>query len=249
MGRDRQQAPGASSTDAALAHRPFSALKQLVVAQPRRAAAAVEAPKRAAPVPTQPPPDDASLFRQAVAGVKPLDPRERERVDTPPPAAPARTRTDPDAEALAELCDLVAGTTPFDLSDSDEYVEGAMVGVDARLLRRLRSGDFALQGHIDLHGMTTEEARPAVDRFLAQAHVDGKRCVLIVHGRGRNSKDQIPVLKRSLVRWLARGQSARQVLAFTSARPCDGGAGAVYVLLRRLRHVKRPIRVTEGAKR
>jgi len=170
-------------------------------------------------------------------------------VDTPPPAAPARTRTDPDAEALAELCDLVAGTTPFDLSDSDEYVEGAMVGVDARLLRRLRSGDFALQGHIDLHGMTTEEARPAVDRFLAQAHVDGKRCVLIVHGRGRNSKDQIPVLKRSLVRWLARGQSARQVLAFTSARPCDGGAGAVYVLLRRLRHVKRPIRVTEGAKR
>ena len=249
MGRERQQATGASSTDAALAHRPFSALKQLVVAAPRRAAAAVVPPPRTAPVPTEPPPDDASLFQQAVSGVKPLDPRKRERVDTPPPATQPRTRTDPDAEALAELCDLVAGTTPFDLSDSDEYVEGAMVGVDARLLRRLRTGDFAVQGHVDLHGMTTEEARPAVDRFLAQAYLDGKRCVLIVHGRGRNSKDQIPVLKRSLVRWLARGQSARQVLAFTSARPCDGGAGAVYVLLRRLRHLKRPIRVTEGAKR
>ena len=66
-----------------------------------------------------------------------------------------------------------------------------------------------------------------------RAHQSGQRCVLIVHGRGLNSKDQVPVLKHRLTTWLTRGSWARLVLAFTSARPCDGGAGALYVLLRR----------------
>ena len=77
---------------------------------------------------------------------------------------------------------------------------------------------------------------------------DGYRCVLVVHGRGLNSKDQIPVLKEHMKSWLARGRTGRHVLAFTSARQHDGGAGALYVLLRRDRKA-RPIRVTEGAKR
>ena len=74
--------------------------------------------------------------------------------------------------------------------------------------------------------------------------------VLIIHGRGLNSKDQVPVLKTRLAQWLARGSWARLVLAFTSARPCDGGAGALYVLLRRQRHTgqRPPVRVTHGAK-
>ena len=87
-----------------------------------------------------------------------------------------------------------------------------------------------------------------VDRFLTDSVRAGLRCVLIVHGRGLNSKDQTPVLKERLKSWLARGRPARVVLAFTTARPCDGGAGALYVLLRRDR-TRRPIEVTEGAKR
>ena len=183
-----------------------------------------------------------------MADVQPLPPRERERVASPVPASPARAVTDPDAEALAELCDLVGGSAPFDISDSDEHVEGAIVGLDPRLLRRLRKGEFAYQAHLDLHGLTADEARPVVEAFLQRAHQDGKRCVLIVHGRGRNSKDQIPVLKSRLTTWLARGQWSRLILAFTSARACDGGAGALYVLLRRRRDLKRPMRVTNGAK-
>jgi DNA-nicking Smr family endonuclease len=96
--------------------------------------------------------------------------------------------------------------------------------------------------------MTSAEARPAVEAFLTHAYQDGKRCVLIIHGRGHNSKDQIPVLKSRLASWLARGQRARLILAFVSARPCDGGAGALYVLLRRQRTARRPIRVLAGAK-
>jgi DNA-nicking Smr family endonuclease len=242
MGHERAR----QQFESALVHQPFRVLGRVQVA--RRKPEPQHAPKNVA-VPPAPPEDATTLFLDAVAGVRPLDPGTRARVDSPAPASPARAVTDPDAEALAELCDLVTGSAPFDISDSDEYIEGAMVGLDPRLLRRLRNGEFASQAHLDLHGMTIEEARRAVERFLTQAYQSGKRCVLIVHGRGHNSKDQIPVLKRRLATWLARGQWARLILAFTSARACDGGAGALYVLLRRQRNVKRPIRVLAGAKR
>jgi DNA-nicking Smr family endonuclease len=104
------------------------------------------------------------------------------------------------------------------------------------------------QSHLDLHGLVTADARQAVDRFLANAHRQGHRCVLIIHGRGLNSVDHTPVLKKHLGQWLSRGTHARLVLAFTSARPCDGGAGAVYVLLRRQRSSKHALRVTQGSK-
>jgi DNA-nicking Smr family endonuclease len=96
--------------------------------------------------------------------------------------------------------------------------------------------------------MIAAQAKGAVDAFLEASVRAGHRCVLIVHGRGLNSKDQVPVLKERLKSWLARGSAARRVLAFTTARPCDGGAGALYVLLRRDR-ARRAIQVTEGAKR
>lgn len=246
MGQERARQASARQSDATLVHRPFSALNRLVAA-PKATAAPRVRPRTPPPAPA-PPVNDTALFLDAVAGVKQLDARDRDRVARPAPAFPNREVTHPDAEALAELCDLVTGTAPFDLTDSDEYVEGAMVGLDPRLLRRLRAGEFAYQAHLDLHGMTSDEARGEVDTFLTRAYRNGKRCVLIIHGRGRNSKDQVPVLKSRLTTWLARGQSARRILAFTSARACDGGTGAVYVLLRRQRHIKRPIRVTEGAK-
>lgn len=228
-----------------LSYQPFRGLK-----------GAVRPVRPAPPAPRVSPPaqsdativDPDALFREAMADVRPLDPRARERREGPSPAATGRPVTAPDAEALAELCDLVAGSAPFDLTQTDEYVEGAVVGLDPRLLRRVRAGEFACQAHLDLHGMTADEARPAVETFLAEAYRTGKRCVLIVHGRGLNSKDQVPVLKSRLMTWLARGQFARLILAFTSARSCDGGTGALYVVLRRRRHARQPIRVTAGAK-
>ena len=142
-------------------------------------------------------------------------------------------RTDEDAEVLAQLSELVAGSVPFDLSDSDEFIEGHLPSLDPRLLRKLRKGEIAVQAHVDLHGLTRDEARSSLERFLITARQGGKRCVLVVHGRGLHSKDQIPVLKTSVQLWLTRGRLARWVLAFSTARPHDGGAGAVYVLLRR----------------
>ena len=181
-------------------------------------------------------------------GVRPLPRRGDLRVDGPTPASRPRPRVSEEAEALAELSDLVRGDTHFDVSDTREYVEGAVVGLDPRVLRRLRRGDFAWQAHVDLHGMVANQARDAVLAFLRAAVRAGLRCVLVVHGRGLNSKDHTPVLKERLKSWLARGAASHIVLAFTTARPCDGGAGALYVLLRRDRR-RRPIQVTEGAKR
>ena len=163
-------------------------------------------------------------------------------------AASPRTRSESSARASASSETGVRGDAAFDISETREYVEGHVIGLDPRLVRRLRRGDFAWQTYLDLHGQTAAQARDAVEKFITGGVRDGHRCVLIVHGRGLNSKDQVPVLKEHMKSWLARGRIGRDVLAFTSARTHDGGAGALYVLLRRDRQ-QRPIRVTEGAKR
>ena len=201
---------------------------------------------------SDPPPGDEELFRRQMEGVSPLLEGGTKRVAAPSPACAARVErlgsADPDGEALAELSDLVSGRTGFDITDTDEYVEGAVRGLDPRLIKKLRQGGFARQAHLDLHGMTSDAAAASVEEFLNRAAATGLRTVLVVHGRGRNSPQQVPVLKDRLIEWLSRGKLAKRVLAFATARPYDGGAGAMYVLLRRTRGRKRPIVVLEGAK-
>ena len=165
-----------------------------------------------------------------MAGVRRLSP-EPCRAPGPPPLD-ARV-VDDDAEAYAQLAELVAGHGPFDIADTDEYIEGSAPGLDQTVVASLRKGQYAVQAHIDLHGLGRDEAKDVVEKFLASSRKQGKRCVLVIHGRGLNSKDNIPVLKERLKVWLARGRIAKSVLAFATARQAEGGAGAVYVLLRR----------------
>jgi DNA-nicking Smr family endonuclease len=194
-------------------------------------------PPPPAPTPPAPPRErtDDELWAEAVSGVTRAAPGPA-RVEAPAPV-PSRTLPGefwhPDLDALRELEALVSGAAPFDLADSDEFIEGRVPGLDPAIVRRLRRGEFAVQGHADLHGMTREEAKAAVDAFLLASRRAGKRCVLLVHGRGIHSKDQVPILKEALKSWLATARFGRHVLAFATARPADGGAGAVYVLLRR----------------
>jgi DNA-nicking Smr family endonuclease len=177
--------------------------------------------------------DDFHDFAREMADVTPLDPNARERVAPVGDAKKPPVRRGEDAEVYARLADLVGGRGTFDIGDTGEFVCGLAPGIDRRLLRRLRQGDYAVQGHLDLHGYREVEAKVLVDEFIRAAHLAQKRCVLIVHGRGHHSKDHVPVLKERLVRWLSEGRIGAQVLAFASARPHDGGAGAVYVLLRK----------------
>jgi DNA-nicking Smr family endonuclease len=231
-------------------HAPFARLRDRVRAggagQPGKAGARARSAARAdrdegaearrgpAAAPPRPPPErsDDELWAAAVAGVEPLAPGPA----VVEPATPARAPDafwHPDLDAIRALEALVSGEAPFDLSDSDEFIEGRVPGLDPAIVRRLRRGEFAVQGHIDLHGMTREEAKHAVDEYLRKARRAGKRCVLLVHGRGIHSKDQVPILKDALRSWLATARFGRHVLAFATARPVDGGGGALYVLLRR----------------
>ena len=212
-------------------HNPFGKLREL-----RETPPAPKAPVRAAPPPPPPPPPEpteADLWEEATRGARPVEDRDRVVAPKPPRGRPPEF-WHPDLDALKELEALVSGEAPFDIADSDEYIEGRVTGLDPGLVRKLRRGDFSVQGHLDLHGRSRAEARTEVDAFLRRSREQGKRCVLLVHGRGHHSKDQVPVLKEALRSWLATARFGRHVLAFATARPQDGGAGAVYVLLRKL---------------
>jgi len=168
--------------------------------------------------------EDSELLDWAMRDVVPL-PAQTERVGERSPAQPQIV--DEDAEAYAELKALVEGKVRFRLSDGDEYVEGAVEGLDSRVLRKLRGGGFTIQDYLDLHRLTRAEAKAALIRFIERSGGAGRRSVLIVHGRGHNSLEKIPVLKTSVAQWLVRGRLARWTLAFCTARSVDGGAGAL----------------------
>ena len=176
---------------------------------------------------------DDELWALAVEGAEPLADRSTRIKPDPEPIALPAEPLDPELAAYDELRAIVNGAAPFDIADSDEFIEGAARGLDRHVLRRLRRGEFAVQAHVDLHGLTRDEARTELEAFLQRSRLAGKRCVLVVHGRGLHSKDQVPVLKDALKRWMATARFADHVLAFATARPHDGGLGAVYVLLKK----------------
>ncbi len=179
---------------------------------------------------------DTELFLEAMKPVTPLNDGDTTRIPPPRPTEffPSYATAE-EAEVYRSLTDLVEGNATFDLYHTDEYVEGAVQGLPYHILRKLRRGEFSYQDHLDLHGYTRREAYHTTVAFVEAAYTHGHRCVLIVPGRGRNSTEKKSVLKESLIRWLTQHPLKHLVLAFSSARSCDGGLGAVYVLLRRLR--------------
>ncbi len=100
------------------------------------------------------------------------------------------------------------------------------------LLKKLREGAFSVQAELDLHGLSRDDARPALEGFIEECRRRDRTCVRIVHGKGNNSKNGVPVLKGLVQRWLSHRRLSRQLVAYASARPVDGGAGAIYVLLK-----------------
>lgn len=234
-------APTAPERPAQPGNRPFAeiadALKAAIArpapSPPGARAPATRAPAPVAPVPAEP--SEEELLREALGDVTPLGPPRGGRVPPVrrPSGSPSHPHYDEEAEALAKLAAMVDGVEPLGHEFGDEHTEWIAEDVDPGLLKRLVAGEFAWQDHLDLHGMTREQAKQAVFRFLAGSRIANYRCVLIVHGRGHHSEDQIPVLKAALQRWLRRGALKDWVFAYATARPVDGGPGAIYVMLRR----------------
>ncbi|HNY65388.1 MAG TPA: Smr/MutS family protein [Deltaproteobacteria bacterium] len=212
-----------------LFHTPFKKLKGVKI-KPK----AAEKPKKA-PEPPKRPPDDAELFASAMKGVVPMDNDciTPEPTDTRAVLASIQENVKKqDQEALEALKALVRGSSHFDITMTGEYLEGHAIPVDPATMKKLKSGELTIEGHLDLHGHTRLSAEQALQNFILNAHALGQRTLLIIHGRGLKSS-QGPVLKEHLVRWLTTGALSHLVLAFASARPCDGGTGALYVLLKR----------------
>lgn len=176
------------------------------------------------------------LFLQAMRDVVPLAKKSPGRIPPSPPTQNfPRFLLQEEREVYAQLAELVAGDGPFELNCSDEYMDGAILGLSPEILKKLRNGDFSYQDSLDLHGLNRQQALELVTQFIYEGFSRKFRCVLIVCGRGLNSENKEPVLKQHLVGWLTRSPLKRVILAFASARSWDGGAGAFYVLLRRNR--------------
>ena len=168
--------------------------------------------------------DDTSLFRSAMKGVRPLATDSLVVHKTPPPPTPMQSRRD-DGDVLAEMA-----TGKFDYAEL-EYGDEAFFqrpGVSRAVMRKLRRGHFAVQAEVDLHGLSAAQAKTDLSEFLQHCNERGLACVRVIHGKGHRSPGKLPVLKPKVALWLSRWDS---VLAFASARPVDGGTGALYVLL------------------
>ena len=183
------------------------------------------------------PENDQKLFEEAMADVVPIRKDKYSEKSVNPGDIKMNGNLD-ESEPLALLNNLIESGEGFVVADTPEYVEGVGYHVNPAITKLLHRGDFSIQADIDLHGLSVEAAQAEFDRFLKEAVTSGKRAVLIVHGRGLSSPDK-PVLKTKVYQWLTAGPWRKWVLAFASARTCDGGAGATYVLLRQRPFTKR----------
>lgn len=170
---------------------------------------------------------ESRLFASAVGPVQPIaDPGRVAPSVTPIAPQPAQRQLD-EAQVMRE-----ALSDEFDvetLLHTDELLSYRTPGLGPDVVRRLREGRWSIQRQIDLHGLRTDEAREALGRFIREAQQNGLRCVRVVHGKGLGSPGRMPVLKSRVQRWLVQKS---EVMAFVQARPADGGAGALVVLLR-----------------
>jgi DNA-nicking Smr family endonuclease len=167
-------------------------------------------------------PEDRELFRQSVGTVKSIK-SDRITVDNGKKPKPIpRTQT---AEVENVLNHEIGVTELLSLEDTLSFISA---GLQKNVLKKLRHGNYGLDAEIDLHGLTSQEAKRQLLDFLHRAVQEGCRCVCIVHGKGYRSPDNHPILKNNLNLWL---RQHKEVQAFCSAPPRQGGTGAVFVLL------------------
>ncbi len=194
------------------------------LAEAQAKAAAQEATRREAERRLQ---AERDLFTRAVGAVQALPDARKAQLKLAPPAPVAvQQRRDEQAvlrETLSDEFDV--GT----LLEADEQLSYRRAGIGPDVTRRLRRGEWSIQRELDLHGLRTEDAREALAAFIRDAVKAGQRCVRVVHGKGLGSPGKAPVLKSRVQGWLIQ---KAEVLAFVQAKPAEGGAGALLVLLK-----------------
>ena len=170
-------------------------------------------------------PADLQLWRHVTESITPL----ARRGEAPPPApAPAAKPADPDRARPTP-----SPPPPRPRAEPKPLDVGVIADLDRRSAERLKRGEMEIDGRLDLHGLTQADAHAALNRFLAASQTMGRRCVLVITGKG--FRDGNGVLKAQVPQWLAQAPNRARILAVMPARPQHGGAGALYVLVKRLR--------------
>ncbi len=182
--------------------------------------------------------NDESLFLKAMSDVKEMP---EFRALPHRSAKPDKQPTEPFEQAMHhspkshtdddELLLVVSGNSRVDISQTDEYIQGYSPDVRPDLCEAMHAGQVPAQDSLDMHGLTLDEAKPALEAFIRQAGNRGLRCVNIIHGRGLRSPAG-PVLKNAMRNWIDSGPLRKLVMAYATAPPSDGGPGATYLLLR-----------------
>ncbi|MCK5893986.1 MAG: Smr/MutS family protein [Endozoicomonadaceae bacterium] len=181
--------------------------------------------------------DESHLFRQEVAGAKPLPLRQRQRQAT------TNSKTDKISSFTKQVRQRAAITHPTQSSDGlsdthiqpiepEQTIEYIKAGLQHSRFKRLKQGRLSIDANLDLHGCTIEEARQSLTHFLSVCQNKNYRCVQVIHGKSHCSFGQQDTIKSYVNQWLPQIHS---VQAFSSCLQRDGGSGAVYVLLKRRR--------------
>jgi DNA-nicking Smr family endonuclease len=169
---------------------------------------------------------EKDLFSRAIGATQPLRRVAAVPLAPDPPAPiPFQHQLDEERVLHESISDEFDVTTLLDIDDAMSF---RRPGIGTDVTRKLRAGEWSIQRQVDLHGLRSDEAREALGAFIRNAHKQGVRCVRVVHGKGLGSPGKQPVLKTKAQRWLIQ---KNEVLAFVQAKPAEGGAGALVVLL------------------
>jgi DNA-nicking Smr family endonuclease len=166
-------------------------------------------------------------FENTVGPVHALKSAHARHLHAPEPPEPLPLQLELDEQRVLQE----AMSDEFDVStllDTDDQLSFRRPGIGLDVTHKLRAGQWSIQRQLDLHGLRVDEAREALGQFIRLSHRTGIRCVRVVHGKGLGSPGKTPVLKGRVLRWLVQ---KKEVLAFVQARPAEGGAGALVVLL------------------
>jgi DNA-nicking Smr family endonuclease len=184
-----------------------------------------------------PTPDERRLWRLAMRDAEPMPGRVIE-AEPEPVATMAELVEEPVATSLAPPPTARRRPSPPGpvRPGHPPLTPGSTANIDRRTGDRFRRGELEIDGRIDLHGMTQAQAHTALTAFVHRAWNEGRRCVLVITGKG--SFGGLGVLRQATPRWLSDPALRPMVLAIQPARPKDGGDGALYVLIKRRRDRK-----------
>lgn len=212
-------------------HNPFAALQNVKLPEDAK-----KAPPPPPPKPIRVTPEEERLaFHRLMSGVTALD--GKARVPTVAPVERSVTQKTPEGaraeevDASLRLSDLAR--PKFEVQDDGKHAEGRVSSIAPDMMRRLRRGQLAIDGRLDLHGLHVAEAKAALTEFLRKMRTASEKCVLVIHGKGRHSVSGEGVLRGEMSAWLSQGPASANVGAFASQTDPDGDSGSMLVLLRR----------------